>query len=293
MNSRLLVSISGMAILSAVLSSAADAAPIAQAGFNDAAGINANATPNSPYTLGGPVNGAGLGEPGWSTNWFGGGTVQTSTMFEGDGAVQITPVAAMGRNLATPQTGKFSIEQYVRFAAGARLVTYTDQHTPEGEIYQGAIWQAFPDGKFYAIDGVGDGAIVAPQEFSGFTWQPNVWYKVGIAVDVAEQTWEFFVNDAKYLSPDPLGFRGTPTFLDRIRYQSEGSGPVFVDALTITPEPSTVMIMSIGVALLLVAGAKRRLTSRRPRIRTCRSICAACRASARCGPGPPCAPIRS
>ncbi len=37
---------------------------IAQAGFNDALGINSNPTPNSPYTLGGAVAGAGGGESG-------------------------------------------------------------------------------------------------------------------------------------------------------------------------------------------------------------------------------------
>ena len=62
-----------------------------EAGFNDALGINADATPNSPYTLGGDVIGAGIGEPGWTGPWQVSGqcVVETSNVFEGDGAMHM------------------------------------------------------------------------------------------------------------------------------------------------------------------------------------------------------------
>src|SRR5438094_8638255 len=64
-----------------------------QAGFNDALGINADATSNSPYTLGGDVNGTGVGEPGWTGPWQVGGGAQcvadTSNVFEGDGSMYL------------------------------------------------------------------------------------------------------------------------------------------------------------------------------------------------------------
>lgn len=64
------------------------------AGFNDALGINADATPNSPYTLNATLDGAGVGESGWAGPWVETtgadslATVQTTNVFEGDGAIR-------------------------------------------------------------------------------------------------------------------------------------------------------------------------------------------------------------
>lgn len=235
----------------------ATATPLASAGFNDMMGLNADETPDSPYGLGGPLGGSGGGEPGWVAPWTGGNLVQTAVVFEGDGAAQITPTSEVHRAWAPAATNHFEIEQYVRLSAGARLVAYVEQQTPGNALYQGPIWQAFPDGRFYIIDGVGDGAAVAPQEFSGFTWEPDVWYKINIVGDVASQTWEFFVNDERYDAPDPLGYRGIPSVIDRIRFLSEGSGPVYLDAVTIVPEPSSMVVAFITMMCLTACAASR------------------------------------
>ncbi len=233
------------------------AIPLAQAGFNDATGLNADDIVNSPYQLGGPLGGSGGNELGWVGPWTGGNIVQSAVVFEGDGAAQITPTTEVHRAWVSASRNQFEIEQYVRMSTGARLVAYVEQQFSSNALYQGPIWQAFPDGRFYVIDGVGDGAAVAPREFSGSTWEPDVWYKINIVGDVATQTWEFFVNDVRYDAPDPLGFRGTPSMLDRVRYLSEGSGPVLLDAVSIVPEPSIMATSLVAMSCVLVLCAIR------------------------------------
>src|SRR5690242_3531805 len=74
---------------------------IAASGFNDASGLNSDAIPNSPFTIGQTVDGRGAGEPGWSTLWtvqqggaVGGGEhalVLSAAAHEGDGGLQLEP----------------------------------------------------------------------------------------------------------------------------------------------------------------------------------------------------------
>ncbi|MEX2113116.1 MAG: hypothetical protein WD845_08015 [Pirellulales bacterium] len=250
-----------VAIHMTAATSVADAAFLAQAGFNDASGINSDSAPNSPYILGAPILGSGGGESGWTGTWFGGGTVQTATVLEGDGALRIDPVTSSNRNFAA-QPSRLEIEQYVRFAAGARLVVYTLGSNSEDPGNHGAIWQAFPNGNFNVIDGIGDGGSPTPIA-TGFTWTPNTWYKVNLDIDLLNHVWDFYVDDVKYIPENPLGYRGNPAALNQIRFQSEGSGPVFLDALTIVPEPSMAMLASIGMLTFLALLGTRQMTNRR------------------------------
>src|SRR5262245_22088764 len=198
---------------------------VAQTGFNDAAGINSNPVPGSPYSLG-LVAGAGGVEPGWLGPWSDGpmiALVQNVATFEGDQALRIPATTAPSRALATPVTGTLTIEQAVRFDAGARLVAYTElEATGESIANQGAVWQAFPDNSFRVVDGMRDGCIDCPVLITPFQWSPGVWYQVTTMIDVAAGTWDFFVDGVHYDAPHPLGFRGAPLMLDRIRYLSEG-----------------------------------------------------------------------
>lgn len=262
MKYRQLVTIPVIAGLLLTVSSVAHAAIIAQAGFNDALGINSDITAGSPYAVGAPINGSGAGEPGWSSPWFGRGTVGSSPVFEGDGAAALKAIAGPARVLASSLTGEFWIEQHTRFSPLANFTASTEQSTGEETTLQGPIWQALPDGKFYVIDGVGDGAITAPQEFSGFTWQPDIWYKVTVHGNVATQTWSFAVNDIPYLPPDPLGFRDTPTFLNEVRYLADGvdSGTLFLDAVTVAvvPEPASAALIGVGAVELFLRRRRTR-----------------------------------
>jgi hypothetical protein len=258
MSTKIAVATTALVALFMPWGSTAHAQFFAQAGFNDASGLQSDVTPNSPYTIGGPVAGAGIGEPGWAGPWVGSGTVQSATTLEGDGAVQITPTSAMHRVLSSPLAGHIHIDQYVLFAPGAQLIVYTDQGTTETTPFQAALWGALPNHEFYAVDGTGDAGF-PPGEVTGFTWSPDTWYKVSVDMDMVSQTWTFSVNDVQYVPPDPLGFRGTPSFVNEIRYQSEGSGPVFVDAVTIVPEPSSAAIAAIGTIGLLLAFRRRKI----------------------------------
>ena len=245
---------------------AAHAAQVASAGFNDASGIHSDGVADSPYELGAIIGGQGAGEPGWNGPWGGGGNivvVQDSVIFEGDGAAELLPLSGISRTLATQRTDVFRIRQRMRFDAGARLVVYNDQQANQGNAFQGPIWQAFADGNFRVIDGVGNACVVCAGEITGFTWSPDVWYDVMIEVDFPSQTWEFFVDGNKYNAPDPLGFRGTPTYLDRIRYQSEGSGgsAAFLDALVVSaiPEPSALALACLGLLGVVTFNRRRKM----------------------------------
>jgi hypothetical protein len=263
--------LTAMALSLPVFSSVLSGAPIIQTGFNDASGINSNPTPNSPYTLGGPLAGNGAGEPGWAGTWQGGAhAVQSSVVLEGDGAAQLNPNNQTFRNLSQHLT-LYRSEQYVQMTAGASMTAYSMQ-LPGTEIYQGAIWQVHSDGTFWVIDGVEDGAAVAPAEFSGFTWTPGVWYKITVDSNMVTRSWDFYVNDVKYNAPDPLGFRGHPLYIDQISYYTGNTGLIYMDALTITPEPSSVLMAGLGIVLVLGASARRRLTSRHVRPCTIRDI---------------------
>ena len=238
------------------------AAPIASAGFNDASGIHSDGVADSPYELGAVINGQGAGEPGWNGPWGGGGnlnTVQSAIVFEGDGAAKLNPGTGTSRVLALQQAGRFVVEQHVRIDAGSQGTIYADQSAPEGEAFQGPIWQIRSDGNFRVIDGTGNACIVCPGENTGFTWVPDTWYKVAISVDMNSQTWEFFVDDQKYSAPDPLGFRGTPLFVDRVRYQFAGSGAVYLDKLVVAPEPSALALAGLGVLGVVTFTRRRKM----------------------------------
>src|SRR5688572_661650 len=58
-----------------------------------------------------------------------------------------------------------------------------------------------------------------------------------MVVDIQAGTWEFYVDDVKYNAPDPLGFRGTPTMLDRVSYFTESAAGAVIDAVSVGPAP--------------------------------------------------------
>jgi hypothetical protein len=58
---------------------------------------------------------------------------------------------------------------------------------------------------------------------------------VTLRIDVAKETYEFFVDDKRFESPRPLKFRGKPAYLDAINFLVEGG--VYIDALRITRLP--------------------------------------------------------
>ena len=109
---------------------------IAETGFNDASGVNTDGVPNSPYELGSALIGQpAADEVGWAGPWENGHvstvypytlapTVQSSVVFEGDGAARFWPTSNTWRKWLTPLDGQFVLEYRLRFDAGSETTMY-------------------------------------------------------------------------------------------------------------------------------------------------------------------------
>ncbi|MFO0897485.1 MAG: Ig-like domain-containing protein [Pirellulales bacterium] len=201
----------------------------AVAGFNDAAGLEADPLANSPYQLQAAVNRRGVGETGWAAPWSTGqpNLVRGETVVEGDGAVLLAPTSGTARLLATPLTGQFGYDVFVRPANGSRFVVYT-MDSALGDITEisgGPVILFREDGQIVAIDGGNDVQ-------TGFSWHPDQWTHLSVSADTGNRTYQLQVDDQEFAPPQPLHFRGVASQIDKIFLQSELSGPgVYLDAL--------------------------------------------------------------
>lgn len=83
------------------------------------------------------------------------------------------------------------------------------------------------------ISGVHNGKFTGNDVLdTGFKCEPGRWYKVTLRIDVAKQTWDFFVDDKRFESAKPLAFRGVVPYLDAINFLVEGG--VYIDDLRVT-----------------------------------------------------------
>jgi hypothetical protein len=156
---------------------------------------------------------------------------QTKVVFEGDGALYLRGRPNFGpnymRQLAKPQTGRFQVEFYLQVAAGGSIGGYLWQDLHGGADHSGPNWGA-GNGKF-SVQGYPD---------TGFKIVPGQWYKVTFRIDVPKQTWEFFLDDKRFESPQPLKFRAKVEYLDVINFLA-GDGVAYIDALRVTRLPET------------------------------------------------------
>ena len=110
---------------------------IAETGFNDAIGINANGLADSPYQLHSPLNGQGGVEPLWGPAWVANpemARVTTNHPWEGDGQLTMYPTTGMHRTWNEPEAGLFIIDQRIRLTANSRLVTGAGAVTLTGPL---------------------------------------------------------------------------------------------------------------------------------------------------------------
>jgi hypothetical protein len=89
-------------------------------------------------------------------------------------------------------------------------------------------------GKFSVRDGDGQGD--GPMVETGFACQPGKWYKLTLRVHIPTRTWEFAVDDKRFVPKRPLRFRSSPEYIDRLNFLVEGG--VFIDAIRITRLPA-------------------------------------------------------
>jgi hypothetical protein len=212
---------------------------IASSGFNDAKGLNSNPVPASPFKLGARGEPGGLGEPGWEGPWMTSpnATYQRDVVFEGDGALQLTgPSGDATRYLDRPQKGAIQIEQMVRVPKGSQVLCHVlgTGRGPNPAEHTGPMWQA-GEGKFLVLHGnqLGAGAWTE----TGLNCEPDRWYKVAVRVDVAKQSWEFFVDGKRYEAKAPLLFRTKQDAVGGINYLTERPQGAYIDAVRVTRAP--------------------------------------------------------
>lgn len=211
---------------------------IAETGFNDAVGINANGVANSPYSLNLPLPGQGGAEPGWANAWQGHpdyARVSTARPWEGDGQATMLPTSNTLRAWNVPQSGSFVIDQYLRLTANSQIVFYIENSAfGTTNIGQGPVALFLPSGAVAAVFGTRDGCDTCPSQPTGFHWTPGEWHRLSFLVDVPAKSYDLYFDGVKFATETRPGFRGSPTAIDRIRYQPEASGAgIDLDALRI------------------------------------------------------------
>jgi hypothetical protein len=245
-----------LALLMALMAGTANA-QIIQSGFNDVSGINGDGVPNnSPFnTADAPLGGQGASEPGWAGPWHNnGGGIVSQTAFEGDGAAAFFQntagtVRALGRAPANP----FSIDVRLMIPqAVTRDVLFRIWDGGIVDIFRaiGVQWQVESDLGFYVLDGTENSCTTGQcnLESTGMRLTPGVWHLVRVEIDPASRTWDFSVDGVRYAAPDPLGFRGQPTRLDRIEYLNEIAAPggSYLDAVVINIVPEPLGLLWLG-----------------------------------------------
>lgn len=242
------------------------------AGFNDATGVNSNATPNSPYNVNNAsLNGQGVGEPGWAGPWSIGGAplVVNSGMYEGDGAAFFQNTSAGLRNLSTPLSGTMKVGLFFKISqssvSGNGIDFYTIDTTFTSGANVGSQWQAAPNGHMLVFDGTENGGGT-PFLDTGFTWSAGVWEQAEVQINMITRKWDFYYNGVKYNGPHQMGFRGNITQLNEVYYLNEVGAPnsSYLDNLYVTPVPEPTSLV-----LTIAAGAGWYVRKRRRTIRGC------------------------
>jgi len=210
---------------------------ITAAGFNDALGMNANSTGNSPYQIGGDLAAQGAAEPGWAEAWQqrhgtpDGEVIASDVVFEGDGSLHIIGPSTTGvhRGFSDGVTaGVVTVSQWMYIPDGGGIAQYlTDEANDDAATTTAAQWTAGAGNNFQIVD-------AGVWENTGIPVPVQQWFRVDVRVDMTARTFDFFVNGVHYQSPDPLDFRGNPPVLNNVDYFVEGAAGGYVDALQVS-----------------------------------------------------------
>jgi Ca2+-binding RTX toxin-like protein len=207
-----------------------------EAGFNDSLGINADSTPNSPYTLGDNPNGSGVGEPGWAGPWTTIAyqqVIETSNVFEGDGAMYMgksSPAypSYAYRNLSNGITaGRITVSQMIYVPPGGGCTGHLLDSGLSGDSMVAAQWFATASTNFKVFNGV-------TLQDTGIPTPVNQWTQVSAQVDMTAKTWKFFVNGVAYNPPSALQLRGTPGIVNEVYFYVGNDPGVDIDAIQVS-----------------------------------------------------------
>lgn len=89
---------------------------------------------------------------------------------------------------------------------------------------------------------------------TGLSWDPDTWYNITMNLDMAAQTYDFYLDGAKVnSSPIPFYSGNTVTSIGGVRFYRGGAqAGMIIDDLTIVPEPASIaLLLAGGCALLL------------------------------------------
>jgi hypothetical protein len=220
------------------------AAVIATSGFNDQVGINSNANPNSPFTIGVTVNGQGVGEAGWDGPWErrGGGDerapVSSEFVYEGDAAIKLFADTSVGTSIERPWFNivpKVRIDTYVLVRPGAQMRGNAVFSSLGGEVAPRTVayWDIAHNGQIQVFNKATNQTIN-----TGFSTLPNAWNKYSLIVDTPAQTWKFLFNDQEFRPAQPLQFLNESNYVDRVNLMAAGTLNSYVDAVQVSSLPA-------------------------------------------------------
>lgn len=89
---------------------------------------------------------------------------------------------------------------------------------------------------------------------TGMAWDPDTWYNVTMSLDMAAQTYDFYLDGAKVNSSPIAFYQGnTVNSIGGVRFYRGGAqAGMIVDDLTIVPEPASIALLLVGGCALLL-----------------------------------------
>lgn len=258
---RTLVVSAGALAVGLFLASSMEAGVIAETGFNDASGINADGAAGSPYTLGSDVDaiGQGASESGWTSDWIsvypasGDSNIVSSPVDEGDQALELVSTGS-----ANPGRAVY-YRDYTQQTAGTQTIEWSlNAGAINGQmiLYVRDQGGSQPIGPQVTVET--DGSVTVRDAADTLTAFPagsittGSYYDFKVTADIDNETYQLSLNGAD--SGSTYDFRSTPVAgLGRFQLWNTIDGSAYYDGIvvTIVPEPSSIALLGLSCTVLL------------------------------------------